>query len=241
MDQDDQFIPFIHNYCDRWCERCEFVMRCRVGVAEQEMTDAEKGTNDPAFVRTLTNTFDEAKQLLTEKAAELGIDLEPMDPDEYAATRARERAFIKGEEITRLSEKYAWDARPILAAKDDWLDPSSADDDLTGEVILALFWYQFFISVKIQRGLHGIVDDDGNEDADELSDTQSDANGSIKIALIAIERSILAWTYLISPQNKETLAPLIELLENVRELTEQKFPYARDFVRPGFDEIETVM
>lgn len=240
METDEQFIPFIHNYCDRWCERCEFVSRCRVGVAEQAMNDEEKDITNPAFFRNLKNIFTEARELLTEKAKEFGIELENLSEEEYSEIRAREKAFIKGEEITKLAEKYAWEARTVLDAKDQWLD-GSADDEMLADVIEVIYWYQFFISVKIQRGLHGILDADGDEDTDEIRDSQSDANGSIKVALIAIERSILSWTYLLSPQNSNTIRPLIELLENTKQLTEKKFPNARDFLRPGFDEIETVM
>ncbi|MEQ1923232.1 MAG: hypothetical protein ABL952_12060 [Pyrinomonadaceae bacterium] len=204
------------------------------------MTDEEKDITNPAFFRNLQNIFAEARELLTEKAKEFGIDLAILSDEEYAEIRARERAFIKGEEITKLAEKYAWEARTVLDAKDQWLD-GSADDEMLADVIEVIYWYQFFISVKIQRGLHGILDADGDEDTDEIRDSQSDANGSIKVALIAIERSILSWTYLLSPQNSNTIRPLIELLENTKQLTEKKFPNARDFLRPGFDEIETVM
>jgi hypothetical protein len=34
---------------------------------------------------------------------------------------------------------------------------------------------------------------------------------------------------------------MIELLETIRRKLENRFPLARDFVRPGFDEIEMVM
>ena len=35
MEPDDQgFIPSIHNYCDRWCERCPFTSRCRAYAIE---------------------------------------------------------------------------------------------------------------------------------------------------------------------------------------------------------------
>lgn len=37
------------------------------------------------------------------------------------------------------------------------------------------------------------------------------------------------------------IRPMIELLERVQALAKENFPKARDFVRPGFDEIETVM
>lgn len=240
MDREEQFIPFIHNYCDRWCERCEFTSRCSVFAAEQELTDEEKDITSDAFYRNIRNIFADAKALLIEKAEEFGIDIEPISDEEFAEIQARQDASIHGEEITKLAEKYAWDTRPILEAKDEWLD-ESGPNDLQTEVLEVLYWYQFFISAKIQRGLHGILDVDGYEETDEIRDSQSDANGSIKLALIAIERSILAWTYLLSPQNADTIRPLIALLEKISRMAEQKFPNARDFVRPGFDEIEMVM
>ena len=32
----DNFISSIDNYCDRWCERCDFCARCSVYAAESE-------------------------------------------------------------------------------------------------------------------------------------------------------------------------------------------------------------
>lgn len=26
--EDPKYIPGIYNYCDRWCERCQFTSRC---------------------------------------------------------------------------------------------------------------------------------------------------------------------------------------------------------------------
>ncbi len=37
---EDNFIPGIFNYCDRWCERCMYTHRCRVYVTEKELTEA---------------------------------------------------------------------------------------------------------------------------------------------------------------------------------------------------------
>ena len=109
------------------------------------------------------------------------------------------------------------------------------------DVLAVLYWYQFFIAAEIERGLHGLLDVEGFEDTTELNDSRSDANGSVKIALIAIERSILALTYLLDANNAQIIRPFIELLESLKQKTEKKLPYARDFVRPGFDEIEMVM
>jgi hypothetical protein len=37
------------------------------------------------------------------------------------------------------------------------------------------------------------------------------------------------------------IPPMIELLEQIKHLLESRFPFARQFVRPGFDEIDAVM
>ena len=64
-------------------------------------------------------------------------------------------------------------------------------------------------------------------------------DGSAKVALIGIDRSISAWNILLpcfSDQERQIL-DLIALLENIRKRVEIQFPGARDFIRPGFDEI----
>jgi hypothetical protein len=129
----------------------------------------------------------------------------------------------------------------MLEANDDWLIFSALDETAQEEMLSIIYWYQFFITAKVQRGFHGILDFDGKEDEEELNDSQSDANGSIKIALIAVERSIMAWTNLMTDENAQTIAPYISLLKTIKQKAETKFPNAQDFVRPGFDEIEIVM
>jgi hypothetical protein len=66
----------------------------------------------------------------------------------------------------------------------------------------------------------------------------SDADGSAKIALIAIDRSIGAWAILhreFPDREDETLKILAEL-QRLRNFLECEFPEARAFIRPGFDE-----
>jgi hypothetical protein len=241
VDNEDQFIPSIYNYCDRWCERCGFTARCRVFAMEAEMFDEEKNIDGEAFARKLSNIFADAKAMIVQKAEEFGIDPTPISDEEFNEIRAREEEFLKGDEITALAEQYAEEADPVLESRNEWLPSSPANGAAQEEVIAVLYWYLFFIAAKIQRGIHGLLDVDGFEDPDQTRDPQSDANGQIKIALIAIERSILAWTYLLDESNADRIRPLIRLLDVIKYRTEEKFPGARDFVRPGFDEIETVM
>jgi hypothetical protein len=44
-------------------------------------------------------------------------------------------------------------------------------------------------------------------------------DGSIKVALIATDRSIYAWSGLFSNRNYSEIKPLIELLESIRQGT----------------------
>jgi hypothetical protein len=51
----------------------------------------------------------------------------------------------------------------------------------------------------------------------------------------------MAWTALLNDSILSEITPMISLLKTIRQKCEGKFPNARDFIRPGFDEIETVM
>ena len=238
---DETLIPFIHNYCDRWCERCEFTQRCHVFAMEAEMSDEDKDIENGNFARTISNILDDARSMLAEKAEEFGIDLSQIPDAEMMESRDRKRKMVRSDELDEMATGYALAAGPILESIRETLPTSTSEDLATDEMFQILGWYLFFISAKIQRGLNGIFDDDGDEDWDELNDVQSDANGSVKIALIAIERSILAWTYIMPDGGSEDIRSMIDLLERIRTRTEEKFPIARQFIRPGFDELEMVM
>ncbi len=208
---------------------------------EQEYSDEERDINTEAFVENLARIFADARAMLVEKAEEFGIDPFGLSDTEFKEIQDRQHTFVDGQELTKLTERYAAEAGKVLDAKDELLKAGPADEDAQAEVIGVLYWYQHFISAKIQRGLHGMLDVDGYEDPAEINDPQSDGNGSVKIALIAIERSILAWTYVLDATNTSAVRPLIEVLEKIKTMAEEKFPKAQDFVRPGFDEIDTVM
>ena len=65
-----------------------------------------------------------------------------------------------------------------------------------------------------------------------------DSAGSVKVALIGMDRSIAAWGILLkyfTSLEDEILSILVHL-EQLCKNTEKAFPDARAFVRPGFDE-----
>lgn len=189
--------------------------------------------------RTVSMVLADAKSMLTEKLEEMGVSVEELNNHEYDHGVRLRRDAADDQEAVKLAQEYSLAARSVLNKRDEWV--ADRLDPITAEMIEIVGWYMFFIAAKTQRGCSGVLDFDGEIDTVQVKDPQSDANGSIKAALIAVERSILAWTYLMDPANAEFVRPQIELLETIKTVVERKFPYAHQFIRPGFDEIQTVM
>jgi len=95
-------------------------------------------------------------------------------------------------------------------------------------------WYLHFIHVKFIRAITGKLEDDGWE---EENGFQKDSDGSAKIALISIDRSIEAWTTLLHyvPSLEDNIITILAMLQKSKRLAEEEFPNARKFIRPGFD------
>lgn len=242
LEQENNFIPGIFNYCDRWCERCPLTKRCRVFAREQEEKYAGDGRDAAAdkqqetFCRNLQNIFTETKELLREAAARRGIDIDRLDLEEAGRIVECKRRAIEQNDLMKLAEKYTKHAGIFLKAQnlsDEKIDQTEL------EMLQIIGWYHYFIGAKINRALYAAADYEEDADFDAF---RNDGDGSIKIALIAIDRSTLAWRWLLTEETDREIKPLIRLLETLRRMCEEKFPHARDFLRPGFDEIvEMVM
>lgn len=74
-------------------------------------------------------------------------------------------------------------------------------------------------------------------ESQDLECILEDANGSAKVALIGIERSMAAWAGLLPhfPDQEHTILNLLATLQRLRRQVETAFPNARVFLRPGFD------
>ena len=216
-------ISGIYNYCDRWCERCPLTSRCLVYATEQE--DDSQENNDlrnEAFWRKLGSIFQETREMIAAWVKEAGIDLASATDENDARHRGR-RQLVDNHPLVKSGRKYANAASDWFREFDQRIEVSDQLED-TREVIQ---WYQYQIAVKTIRALTGREE--------ELS---SDSDGSAKVALIGIDRSIAAWRLmqLSLPERERSIVPLILQLERLRCRLEKSFPQARSFVRPGFDE-----
>jgi hypothetical protein len=250
-----KYIPGIYNYCDRWCERCSFTSRClNFEMSEEKFGDLESvDITNEAFWKKLGETLHETLNMLKEMAEEQGIDLDSLDmeADEKFQRRFDEKTVVHI--LSHLSKAY-------ITLVDDWFDlnaylfehnedqihthpglyeiqsPPPEDTVTVMDSIEVIRWYQHQIFVKLKRALHSAQD----EQFEILNDFPKDSDGSTKVALIGMDRSISAWGKLLKyfPDQKKTIIGFITHLERLRKRTENEFPDARTFVRPGFDEIK---
>lgn len=252
MDESD-FIDGVYNYCDRWCERCPLTSRCRLFAMEQEAFDTPE-SRDPeneAFWDGLHNVFEQTREMLAEMIREQGLD-----PDEVFADAAAEAAEAdrrpawekyplvdQAHRYTELVSEWFEARRALFEEKSDELvsqavaeiagtDPE-AEAWRIGDAVDVIRWYQFQIAVKLARAL----EKEDFDDPDLREAEEYDANGSAKVALLGMDRSIAAWSILYEsfPEERDSLLSILAHLNRLRRAAESAFPMARSFVRPGFD------
>ena len=218
------FVSGICDYCDRWCERCQFTSRCFLYATEQADPDLDdpqvRDITNEKFWRQMRAIFRSTAEMIAEWAAETGVDLNSIDVAEEIAKQQREM------EAAEQSQFFI--AVKLMRAL---TGGSEVDDELIDENDL---WLDFFDEEIADE-------DDVDYDAVISQAAHIDSNGSAKVALVALERSIAAWRALqISLAKKsETIKPMLFELSWLRAAVEERFPRARDFIRPGFDEAFT--
>lgn len=249
----DDFIDGIYNYCDRWCERCALASRCRVHAMEEEAMGSteSRDPNSAAFWQSLQGIFTTTIKMIREAAREHGIDLDAVESEserqrtDELRQRTHSHPLVKaGHGYARRVDGWFQSERGRFQQKEDQLnqqvrlgmaeeiDPEDEIVRIT-DAVEVIRWYQHQIPVKLARALSG----QWEGDASLQEYTSRDSDGSAKVALLAIDRSLTAWAMLRSalPDQPDTVLDLLVDLDRLRRSTEQIFPQARSFVRPGFD------
>ena len=256
---------YCDRWCER-CPFTSRCMVYATESAESISDDPEShDLNNAKFWQKLEGIFRETHALILEWAEEMGVDLESAEAEAAIAERAQQREEAKEHPLSVSARHYAETVQQWF--KDEFAVEENVHDDISGEAnsaeedinvsdaVEVIRWYQFFIAAKTYRALMGL-EDTGDEDVsdidiDPFSDDDDDdedvllraachdSDGSAKIALIAIDRSSSAWRVMQNalPEKTESTVPMLIELEKLRRGIEQIFPRARDFVRPGFDEV----
>ena len=254
-----RFIPDIFNYCDYWCERCAFTRRCRNFQMGEDLKRADRDENPAPAEHDAANAAfwtALAEQLNRPKGDWTGAEAEDFAPEPAPDWNEREesrREAVQQHPLARMAMDYMqavsqWleDAQPDLKAVADELVqaargpvPNDVEDDALeiGDMIEVVTWYHTLIPPKLSRALDGRLEalESGNGKSEELPEIRlSDANGSGRVALLAIERSIAAWVRLriIVPTQEDAILKMLVALDRLRAGIHLALPGAQDFRLP---------
>ena len=229
MEINDGFVSGIYNYCDSWCERCDYTRWCRV-FADSAEAEARLDPNLKAVLEAppLPDEIPpppsrEMRELIEAmNAAAAGVSVEKLKPVRP--------------ELERRDHPLAARAMSYCLAVHTWLEANHASRPTDpASPINVISWYSTCVPAKIRRALHGLA----WLEADELKDVR-DHDGSAKVALIGLARSHAAWLQLVESRvaGPAEADPFIADLVWLTDELERMFPRARAFVRPVFDEPE---
>jgi hypothetical protein len=127
-------------------------------------------------------------------------------------------------------------AEELLALAQAEIPGVETDDDALKiqDYLEIMRWYQHQIYVKLCRAASGMI----RGEIEDVEYFPQDANGSAKVAIIGIERSIAAWGGLLLqfPDQENSILDMLVALKKLLRQIDAAFPDARAFIRSGFDE-----
>lgn len=233
-------IAGIHNYCDKWCQRCAMTRHCAVYAMEEVDGDVgERDGDNEAFWSRIAEALTSALTMLRDMAEESGVDLDAVDWEAEEERQEASRREVRAHPLVRSAQDYMSGVRKWFdvletRAVTEHLDVNpSLDEQLLNELGDVIIWYHTVIHTKLHRAVWNVV-----EGCEEFyPEDESDADGSAKVALISIDRSMAAWWRMLGlfPDCSSQIKKLLLHLDRLRLETEQTFPRARSFQRPGFD------
>jgi hypothetical protein len=225
------YIDFISSYCDRWCERCAFTDRCSARAVE-------------IAAGMCGGDFEAGLQLAVGRAATPGEPAGrpvPEMPNEEptGAERARMEQDDEAREARIDESPVTTQATIALMLSRRWVAArrrGGETDPALSEAVDIVEWDAYLIPAKLHRALNGRDEAKHGESLGDDHPVQNDWNGSAKVALISIERSLAACRRVAEATGDPEAAHVTDALAHLREAVEAAFPNARQFVRPGFDD-----
>ncbi len=252
-----QKIPNIYAFCDRWCERCPFGMRCEAFAAPAEIRKPENMEADDEtnrlFWEKLEGRLPETLRYITQAAHEKEAVLNDFPG---ISTRAKFDLFQRkavnnmvlkaGRRYEDMVDDFLDDRAEAGEIAMDEFKPGSVfkishallspdkkrqADDLLSVVMR----YQLQLYLKLSRTYYS----KGREEEEKPSGTgPTGSDGTAKVCLLLINRSLSAWHGLMEffPASADEILEILFLLVRMKNRLEAEFPLAGQFRRPGFDE-----
>ena len=228
MKNEKDFIPGIYNYCDRWCERCPFSNKCRNFEAQPAKGEHSPDFEAEHFLDSLQESVQDAVQMLEQAAEERGLDWEEIQEaaesfeekePEYTPTQLnlinRSKQYYKLASLWLNSNEHLISQKEEeIQRKDDLGINVDQEVDELNHALNSIYHYLYFIHTKVGRAVEGLHD----EWMLEEYPIQNDANGTAKITLIAIEKSIAAWEVIRQqmPDAEDDVLDILVLLSRLK-------------------------
>ncbi len=225
-----RLIPGIYNYCDGRCLRCPFTERCLTYLDNQDLLseDSDRSVGD-----TVGESLQRTMEMLAEVAKREGVSIEAVT-EEALAPSSEDLGKYRSDPLAVRAREYAhlaWRVGRALAP----LVEARGDAGVI-EAVETIEWFSSMISAKLYRAICGQA-----EAWEPAGETQSDCNGSAKVALLGIIESRRAWDVLMETGRATANgvpAQAAAMLQTLEVTVRIRFPLAIEFVRPGLDEPE---
>jgi hypothetical protein len=255
------YIEGVYNYCDRWCEKCRFTSNCLLFSQESKISTYEILHNGDlsnigeVFKKEFDELIDDSED--QDKFGFYDDDEDFLSDDDIEESfknieskedKEKDELEIAGNPIDELSNEYFRKAHLLVSEIDKKYDQYSFPKEKLNDPSFkklhdnfeVVSWFHSLIHVKLKRALGG-KNEMEREDDEELKEiSKYDMDGTAKIAVISINRSVnsLNNLYNILPEFSTEISELLVLLGKVLNLAETEFPDYNKFIRPGFDTIQ---
>lgn len=252
--EEKDYIEGIYNYCDRWCEKCGFTTHCFLftqesriktyeilhngslsGIEEMFKKDTGSAGDEHTGDKSTGGDFVDEEFLDSleenEDNEDNSSDREELKEPEHPINNLLDEYFNKAYIfIEALNKKYN-----IMGLSKEKVKSRIEEDTFRDFEVFA--WFYTFIGAKLKRALFGLFEL-RNEEEEELKEIHKyDMNGSAKIGIIAVKRSIQALNNLHKnlPDYFADTEELLILLGKILNAADELFPDCMEFKRPGFD------
>lgn len=231
---EDQRVPNIHLFCDRWCERCissrlckEFANDPKLNLQYRELDSANRkfwNFMTEKLAEYLPEAEDKLKTLIIHPPGKKSCE---NYPTVYKHDELVPALLDYGRKVNEWFEQNFDKVHEIVAEQTDIRNQNLDFIDDTIEVIQ---WYQYFLGIKFQRATT-------NYKATDVND-QYDRDGSAKITLVALDRCIAGWLIMLNnlPGLEAPVIYFLFILHRIKRDIEHYYPKSVHFKRPGFED-----
>lgn len=216
---DPSLVPGIYEHCDQWCSYCTMTSRCLAHRRYQALAEEHHGT---AF-RSMEDLIEFSREV---SAAE-GRSTPELDALISPDPTARALVPEVDDPLDDLASRYSFEAFRFLERR-HWMPPVQPGPQPAPLDVVA--WYHLLIHSRLFRALASAA-----QAARGRPERIVDANGCAKMVLVAIDRTRAALRRLRGDRDDARVVALLETLDELAEATQERFPSARAFIRPGLD------